>query len=266
MYRNNLLKNNKSKGNNSNIIVIVIICFVILFSIGIISWMYFDNNDDESSPSPSPVNCVVRWSESSWKPCDKDTCENAKGSEYLMYHYRTGAITQAAKHGGRECPELLEFKVVHSNINSQSASGSATSSPSTSSSAATSSPSASGLATSSTSAIGLSTSSPSPIAPPEVPIEIYDPTRLYPRHNNSEDNYYNYCNWGVKQGWCANQDFVKKYCGNDCRPIELYDSTRTYPVHNNSSDNYYNYCKWGVNQGWCDNGQFKNVYCKDNCI
>jgi len=64
-----------------------------------------------ATPSPSPVNCEIDWTNASWKPCDANICV-AKGNEYPMYHYRTGTITQTSQHGGRACDSLLQFKTV----------------------------------------------------------------------------------------------------------------------------------------------------------
>ena len=105
--------NNQSGGA---IIVSGSFCMIILMIFSILTWIYVDNKEK----SPSPLNCDVKWDESSWKPCDENTCGDAKGSEYHMYQYRTGLIKQAAKHGGRECPDLLQFEQLNNDSSSSS--------------------------------------------------------------------------------------------------------------------------------------------------
>lgn len=49
----------------------------------------------------------------------------------------------------------------------------------------------------------------------KTPFRRYNSRFSYPSHNKSTDNYYNYCNWGAKQGWCNVNEF-KNICRNEC--------------------------------------------------
>ena len=148
MYNSTAMMNqsNTTKKGSTTIYFIIACVVIILLSIYIgIGWWMFTDSSEESSPSPGPsMNCIVNWSD--WKPCNEDTCANAKGDEYTKYHYRTGVITQNATNGGRACPaELLQFKSVNPNntsfsqaASSQAASSQAASSQATSSQTASS--------------------------------------------------------------------------------------------------------------------------------
>ena len=154
--------NNQSGGA---IIVSGSFCMIILMIFSILTWIYVDNKEK----SPSPLNCDVKWDESSWKPCDENTCGDAKGSEYHMYQYRTGLIKQAAKHGGRECPDLLQFEQLN-NDSSSSSSASADDPPVSSQAASYASPFVMPVQPPTVSSRPASYASPSvmPVQPPTV--------------------------------------------------------------------------------------------------
>lgn len=87
----------------------------------------------------------------------------------------------------------------------------------------------------------------------------------YPIHNNSSDNYYNYCQWGKQNNFCNTKVGFPSACRDECRPAHPYDSKVFYPKTNNSNDSYYNYCKHGQSNGWCNSKQGFSNACKDEC-
>ena len=170
-----------NKGDDDLMIVIFsIIILLVSISLSVLAGVFMDwswltgsksspspsPSVNSPSPSPSPENCEVEWLDTlEWKPCDEDNCKEAKGSNYAMYHYRTGTVKQAAKHGGRECPDLRQYKMVQVD----SASPSAPSTPLDGSSFASppaSSPPASSPPASSPPASSAPASSPPASSPP----------------------------------------------------------------------------------------------------
>ena len=105
------------------IVLIVVACVLALVSSisgGVVAWYYNPSEEEpSSSPSsstPSPQNCEVDWNSAEWQDCDADTC----GSTKSMYQYRTGIVKKQSKHGGRECPDLTEFRLIQADSNPSS--------------------------------------------------------------------------------------------------------------------------------------------------
>ena len=226
-----------NKGDDDTvIIVVVIIILLVSISLSVLAGMFMDWSwltGSKNSPSPSPIHCEVEFLDTlEWEPCDEDNCGDAKGSDYAMYHYRTGTVKQAAKHGGRECPDLREYRIVQ--VDSASPSAPASSPPASSSPASSSpsngspSPSAPASSTPASSAPASSppassppASSPASSSPSAKPFNIkvyhrYQDVVKYPVHNNSDDNYYNYCKHGQSMGWCEGDTFINGECKDEC--------------------------------------------------
>jgi hypothetical protein len=170
-------------------LIVIGLCILLFFSsVGIGIWKKDEISDflgvSESSespsatPSPSPVNCEIDWTNASWKPCDANICV-AKGNEYPMYHYRTGTITQTSQHGGRACDSLLQFKTVGS--------GTASSDPA-SSEPASSDPASSEPASSDPASSEPASSDPASSVPASSDPASSDPASSDPASSQSASN------------------------------------------------------------------------------